>query len=132
MSETISFRDVKLEGGWLMVKPEREDLGKAMSVVRKHKNKLYSLTVKEHQKKRSLDANAYCWVLINKLADVHPSLELRQDIQAGVLGVEEGLLDQLSQQPVRSCLWRGDHAKAGKLIAEELGRIWRAHLSDCR
>ena len=36
---------------------------------------------------------------INKLADVHPSLELRQDIQAGVLGVEEGLLDQLSQQP---------------------------------
>ena len=68
MSETISFREVKLEGGWLMVKPEREDLGKAMAVVRKHKNKLYDLEVKEHRKKRSLDANAYAWVLIHKLA----------------------------------------------------------------
>ena len=43
MSETISFREVKLEGGWLMVKPEREDLGKAMSIVRKHKDRLYDL-----------------------------------------------------------------------------------------
>ena len=70
MSETISFREVKLEGGWLMIKPEREDLGKAMAVVRKHKDKLYDLEVKEHRKKRSLDANAYAWVLINKLAGV--------------------------------------------------------------
>ena len=69
MSETISFREVKLEGGWLMVKPVREDLGKAMSIVRKHKDKLYNLEVKEHQKKRSLDANAYAWVLIGKLAE---------------------------------------------------------------
>ena len=84
MSETISFREVKLEGGWLMVKPTREDLGKAMSIVRKHKDKLYDFTVKEHQKKRSLDANAYCWVLINKLADVMriPPVEVyRQAIQ---------------------------------------------------
>jgi len=70
MSETISFREVKLEGGWLMVKPEREDLGKAMAVVRKHKDKLYDLEIKEHRKKRSLDANAYAWVLIHKLAAV--------------------------------------------------------------
>lgn len=70
MSETISFRDVKLEGGWLMVKPEREDLGKAMAVVRKHKDKLYDLEVKEHRKKRSLDANAMAWSLINQIADV--------------------------------------------------------------
>jgi hypothetical protein len=70
MAETISFSDVKLEGGWLMVKPVRWDLGKAMGIVRKHKDKLYDLTVKEHQKKRSLDANAYAWVLINKIADV--------------------------------------------------------------
>ena len=70
MSETISFREVKLEGGWLMVKPEREDLGKARAVVRKHKDKLYDLEVKEHKKKRSMDANAYAWVLINKLAEV--------------------------------------------------------------
>lgn len=69
MSEPITFREIKLEGGWLMVKPEREDLGKAMALVRKHKNKLYSLEVKEYRRKRSLDANAYAWVLIHKLAE---------------------------------------------------------------
>ena len=84
MSETISFREVKLEGGWLMVRPERADMGKAMAVVRKHKDKLYDLEVKEHKKKRSLDANAYCWVLINKIADalrITPKEVYRQAIQ---------------------------------------------------
>lgn len=84
MAETISFREVKLEGGWLMVRPEREDLGKAMSVVRKHKDRLYDLEVREHRKKRSLDANAYAWVLIDKLADamrITPKEIYRQAIQ---------------------------------------------------
>ena len=84
MSETISFREIKLEGGWLMVKPERDDLGKAMAVVRKHKDKLYDLEIKEHRKKRSLDANAYAWVLINKIADalrITPKEIYRQAIQ---------------------------------------------------
>ena len=84
MSETISFREVKLEGGWLMVRPEREDLGKAMAVVRKHKDRLYDLEVREHRQKRSLDANAYCWVLINKIADairITPKEIYRQAIQ---------------------------------------------------
>lgn len=84
MSDTISFREVKLESGWLMVKPERGDLGKAMAIVRKHKDRLYDLEVKEHRKKRSLDANAYCWTLINKLADAMrlPPVEVyRQAIQ---------------------------------------------------
>ena len=70
MAETISFREIKLEGGWLMVKPEKADLGKAMALVRKHKNKLYNLEIKEYRQKRSLDANAYAWVLIHKLAAV--------------------------------------------------------------
>lgn len=68
MSEPIMFREIKLEGGWLMVKPEKADLGKAMALVRKHKNKLYNLEVKEYREKRSLDANAYAWVLIHRLA----------------------------------------------------------------
>lgn len=66
--EAIKFRECKLEGGWLMVKPERADLGKAMALVKKHKDKLYNLEVKEYRKKRSLDANAYAWVLIHKLS----------------------------------------------------------------
>ena len=68
MADSITFREMKLEGGWLMVKPSREDLGAAMALVRKHRDKLYSLEIREHRKKRSLDANAYAWVLIHKLA----------------------------------------------------------------
>lgn len=84
MPENISFREAKLECGWLMVKPVREDLGKAMAVVRKHKDKLYDLEIKEHRQKRSLDANAYSWVLINKIADalrLTPKEVYRQAIQ---------------------------------------------------
>jgi hypothetical protein len=33
-------------------------------------NKQYSLTIKEVKKKRSLDANAFCWVMLDKLAAV--------------------------------------------------------------
>ena len=69
MSEAISFREIKLEGGCLIIRPEKQDLGKAMALVRKHKNKLYNLEVKEYRQKRSLDANAYAWVLIHKLAE---------------------------------------------------------------
>ena len=59
-----------MEGGNLIVRPLRDDIGKAMSIVKNHKDKLYVLEVKEYRKKRSLDANAYAWVLINKIADV--------------------------------------------------------------
>ena len=69
MADELTFTEAKLEAGWLMVKPAREDMGKAMAIVRKMKPKAYDLTVKEHRKKRSLDANAYAWVLIGKLAD---------------------------------------------------------------
>ena len=69
MADELTFTEAKLEAGWLMVKPSREDMGKAMAIVRKMKPKVYDLTVKEHRKKRSLDANAYAWVLIGKLAE---------------------------------------------------------------
>jgi hypothetical protein len=105
VSETITFREVKLEGGWLMVKPERDDLGKAMAVVRKHKNKLYDLEVKEHRKKRSLDANAMAWSLINQIADVLriPPVEVYrqaiQDISGNneIIPIKEDAVEQFKQ-----------------------------------
>lgn len=84
MSEMITFLEAKLEAGWLMVKPTREDMGKAMAIVRKLKSKAYDLTVNEHRKKRSLDANAYAWVLIGKLADamrIPPTIVYKNAIQ---------------------------------------------------
>lgn len=105
MSEMISFREVKLEGGWLMVKPEREDMGKAMTIVRKHKDKLYDLEVKEHRKKRSLDANAMAWSIINQIADVlriPPTEVYRQAIQNvggnyEVIPIKEEAAEQFKQ-----------------------------------
>ena len=39
-------------------------------------DKSYTLTLKEHKRKRSLNANSYCWVLIDKLAcRLHESKE---------------------------------------------------------
>jgi len=84
MGEVISFREIKLEQGKLIITPAREDLGKAMSIVRNHKDKLYDLEIKEHRQKRSLDANAYAWVLINKVSDalrLTPKEVYRQAIQ---------------------------------------------------
>ena len=33
-----------------------------------NENRTYDIEIKEHREKRSLDANAYCWVLLSKLA----------------------------------------------------------------
>ena len=71
MSEVIRFKEAKLEGGWLMIKPEREDLGLAMAFLRRFKSgKLYSVTLKLFQKKRSLDANQKLWALINEMSAI--------------------------------------------------------------
>ena len=88
-----------------MIKPEREDLGKAMSVVRKHKDRLYDIEVKEHRKKRSLDANAYAWVLINKIADalrITPIEIYRQAIQyisgnSEIIPIKQEAVEQFKQ-----------------------------------
>ncbi len=68
--DDIMITEAKLEAGWLMVKPQRDDLGKAMAFIRGMKPKPYRVEIKEYRKKRSLDANAYCWELIGKLAEV--------------------------------------------------------------
>ena len=84
MADGFTFTDAKLEAGWLMVKPIKEEMGKAMAIVRKLKPKTYDLTVKEHREKRSLDANAYAWVLIGKLADamrIPPTIVYKNAIQ---------------------------------------------------
>ena len=68
MSDPIRFRDIRLEGGCIIIRPEREDLGKAMALIRGIKKKLYVLSVKEHRNKRSLDANQKMWALINEMS----------------------------------------------------------------
>lgn len=56
------------DGFWLSIRtPNRRD---AIGFIESLKDKKYAAELKEQRKKRSLDANAYCWVLIGKLAAV--------------------------------------------------------------
>ena len=66
----ISFSEAKLEGGWLMVKPVREDVGKAMAFVRNMNKKLYTATLKEFRRKRSPDANAKLWAILSDMSEI--------------------------------------------------------------
>lgn len=52
------------DGTWLsLLSPEATSIVEAMQP-----GKIYDVTIKEHKKKRSLDANAYFWVLADKLS----------------------------------------------------------------
>lgn len=68
MAETITFRSAKMETGQLIIDIPPDHRGAVMGWLKSKKDKPYDLTIKEHREKRSLDANAYAWVLIHKLA----------------------------------------------------------------
>ena len=65
------FRDAKVkseDGLWLCLQVDEENKNLARRFVYEKKNKGYVAVLKEYRKKRSLDANAYCWVLIDRIA----------------------------------------------------------------
>lgn len=65
----VSFKNARMETGQLIIDIPPEHRGTVMKFLRTKQDRAYDLTIKEHRKKRSLDANAYAWVLINKIAD---------------------------------------------------------------
>ena len=54
------------DGTWLMIKGDRESIVQFCSDMKYGKK--YQAELKEHRKKRSLDANAYAWVLLGKIS----------------------------------------------------------------
>jgi hypothetical protein len=57
------------EGFWLRIKLPHDAIPQTMNwIAGRNPSKSYDLELKEHRERRSLDANAYCWVLIGKLA----------------------------------------------------------------
>ncbi len=74
--ESLNFTDSRItrerdEGTlWLCLKIDPEDRPKAQRWVYEHRGKQYTLTLKERKQKRSLDANAYCWALLDKMSAV--------------------------------------------------------------
>lgn len=63
---TTSFRwTMDAAGDWLCIQTN-----KARQVIDSLKDgKAYDVEIKEHREKRSLDANAYFWVLVDRLAE---------------------------------------------------------------
>ena len=55
------------ESTWLMLKVDRFDATAFCDEMKD--GKVYEADLKEHRKKRSLDANAYAWTLLGKLAN---------------------------------------------------------------
>lgn len=52
-------------GDWLCI--QTKDARRTLDSLKP--GKVYDVEIKEHREKRSLDANAYCWVLLDKLAE---------------------------------------------------------------
>ncbi len=64
---SLKFSSAKYEDGHLCLAVDNP--AAARQFVRAAKpGKVYQADLKEHRKKRSLDANAYCWVLLDKIA----------------------------------------------------------------
>lgn len=56
------------EGLWLKLLVKPEDAQKARRAVMERKDRVYTAELKEYREKRSLDANSFLWVLLDKLA----------------------------------------------------------------
>lgn len=66
----LTFTEAKIltdeTGVWLCLKPEEP--APCRGFVLSMKDRPYDAEIREHREKRSLDANSYCWVLLDKLA----------------------------------------------------------------
>lgn len=54
------------DGTWLCLLTDQATACKTVEGFKPGKN--YDVTIKEHRERRSLDANAYCWTLLDRLA----------------------------------------------------------------
>ena len=64
---TVEFTEAKIENGWLCLRVRNRPQARQL-IVGMQPGKCYTATIKKRREKRSLDANAYFWVLVNKIA----------------------------------------------------------------
>ena len=68
MNLTFTQSKISMEDGlWLCLKVN--ETAPVREFVLKKQNKLYDCKIKQHRDKRSMNANDYCWVLLDKMAD---------------------------------------------------------------
>lgn len=66
--EEIKFRNAQMDSGKFIVDVPIDQRGGLFRFLRSKKDRDYVLIIKEYKKKRSLDANAKLWALINELS----------------------------------------------------------------
>lgn len=106
------------DGVWLMLHAESPNI--VQGVCEKFQDgKKYVAELKEFRQKRSLDANAYLWVLLDKIAQVIHSSK------------EEVYLSYIKQYGVfRDFKLPEDEAKTLRVAWEMLGTGWQTELVD--
>ena len=116
----LTFQEAKItldNGVWLCIKvnepaPVRE-------FILKKQDRLYDCEVKQHREKRSLDANAYCWTLLDKLAEALHSTK------------EELYLHKVREVgPYKDFSLTEDEAKTFRVAWERLGTGWPTEKVD--
>lgn len=88
----LTFTEAKIQrenGLWLCLKVNETSPANGFVIAKK--NILYDCEIKEHREKRSLDANAYLWVLLDKLAQATkiPKTELYRKAIKEIGGVSD-------------------------------------------
>lgn len=99
------------DGFWLAVKPLPEDLTRVRRWLREDHKGTQQLTIKQYRKKRSLTANAYAWVLLDKLAEIlrQPKEELYREIIRDMGGVSETMAVRVEAIPAWTRAWCVGH-----------------------
>lgn len=118
MRATFNTAKVIVDGGqtFLCLAVPHQEATKFVGEMRSRK---YDVEIKEHREKRSLDANAYLWVLLDKLAEV---LET----------TKEGLYRDYVQQYgiYKDFTLTTDEAKTFRMAWEMLGTAWPTEQVD--
>lgn len=88
----LTFTEAKIQrenGFWLCLKVNEQMPANGFVIAKKQR--LYDCEIKEHREKRSLDANAYAWVLLDKLAQATriPKTEIYQKAIKEIGGVSD-------------------------------------------
>lgn len=118
MNLTFDDAKIQMDGGvWLCLKVREP--ATARSFVMEKNAALYDCEVKRHREKRSLDANAYCWVLLDKLADaLHTTKEALYIGYVRIIG------------PYKDFTLTQDEAGTFRVAWERLGTGWPTEQVD--
>lgn len=86
-TDKVSFLYLQ-DTNWITLRVEDKRLFTQASALEEG---LYDVTIKKHRKKRSLNANAYCWLLLDKLSEKLniPAAELYRETIRNIGGVSD-------------------------------------------